>query len=240
MNIKLVSDFRDYWDHACDADGVEFRRMTTEGPTRRESLSFLEAHGVPVPMHGLVKNVIPKLLDKYRHIEPMALRKAFLAHYVHLVVYQDEQAHRGEGKSLEPCTMGTYQDKGDLYCTVHEPSRYRVSVRYLHIGRRRFWLCYRNRVAHLPWQSNGDISVGPPGGVTISVLGEALNEPDPFDIKVAAPLYAIDFVPSPTGLLAVDYNVAPGMKGTGIEEILQPNTIYKLIAEAVEQKLMGW
>jgi hypothetical protein len=240
MNVKLVSDFRDYWDHACDADGVEFRRMTTEGPTRREALSFLEAHGVPVPMHGLVKHVIPKVLDKYRHVGPMELRKALLAHYVHLVVYQDEMAHRGEGKSLEPCTMGTFERNGEMYCTVHEPSRYPVSFRYLHVGRRRFWLCYRNRVVGVPWQSNGDISVGPSQGVTISVLGEVLNESDPFDIKAAAVLYAIDFVPSEGGLLAVDYNIAPGMKGTGIEEILQPNAIYKLIAEAVEQKQMGW
>ena len=92
------------------------------------------------------------------------------------------------------------------------------------------------------WRSNVEV-VPPPGqgeGVVVKVLCEVLEASDPFDIKSAATLYAIDFVPSPSGLLAVDYNVAPGMKGTGIEAILQPNAIYKLIAESVEQKQMGW
>lgn len=78
--------------------------------------------------------------------------------------------------------------------------------------------------------------------VSVSVMGETLNRQNyalegehDFDFLDRYPLFAIDFVESLSHkqLMAIDFNTAPGMKGTGMEDIISTEQVVKLIREFV-------
>ena len=99
------------------------------------------------------------------------------------------------------------------------------SLRYLRIGRRRFWLHYTSAN---DWRSNV-------GAVTIEVLCEEKPMTGAHDDGVGLALFAIDFIRAGGigPLYAVDFNTAPGLAGTGIERRLTAREAYTEIAEAL-------
>ncbi len=135
-----------------------------------------------------------------------------------VVVYIDERAHRGDGKIV--CTA-RYARGLHPECLSAEyiPEPRGVSWRYLQVGLKRFWLEYRNPGG---WRSNvGD-------DVDVSVFCQETDGLHPF---FRLPLFAIDFVPGQK-LWAVDLNVAPGVRGSGVEKVLSGMDAAASIEEA--------
>jgi hypothetical protein len=63
----------------------------------------------------------------------------------------------------------------------------------------------------------------------VQVLAE---EPPDFHTRIKRPLFAVDFVGYGGGLVAIDFNLAPGLRGTGLENVLSPSEVYRLIEVA--------
>lgn len=119
-----------------------------------------------------------------------------------VVVYEDSVSTRGEGKVRLPYAAACASHPGALYSHYlgDEPG---VSYRLLKIGVRTFALRY---VSDDDWRSN----CGPEGTIDLRVL------PDGLVRTLPEPVWAVDAVRSGSALLAVDWNLAPGVQGTGV------------------------
>lgn len=205
MRVKLVSDFVDYYDHWFDREGEVFRRVSSDGMSRRQMLAYLNSLGLKTPPFGTVR----ELWSRYGELDRQILS---------VVVYLDETAHRGEGKIKLPVAEAVRRYPDHL-ATVYIPSTPQgaVSWRYLQVGAKVFWLEY----ASGDWRSNY-------GGVEIRVLS---REKDGYHSKIHLPLFAVDFVAAER-LYAVDFNVAPQVRGTGVEKLLPAREAAESIKEA--------
>jgi len=216
--VKLLSDFRDYYDHWFDGSDspFSFSRYSYSGMDREQALKYLYQIGFKVPLHGMAKDLY-KLKQAEYGDELTLFQDA-----VWLVVYLDKRSHRGERKLLMnlKSAMDNYGTcfASEYVFTAPSTIHGGLSFRYLKIGQRTFWLQYRSEN---DWRSNC-------GQVSIKVLRQ---EEDGYHKSIKHPLFAIDFVPSFDGLYAVDFNIAPGVKGTGVEEILP--------AKAAAQEIKG-
>lgn len=197
-----MSDFRDYYDHYFDRDGFELRRVTTDGPSRSEMFKLFKGSRIHTPRNGFVKDM------------PSDVKW--------MVVYQDESLHRGEGKLLMPAVEAR-QSYPELYCSEYlsfpknEPTMsykekyFGSSWRELVIGNNYFFLHYINCD---DWRSNvGD-------DIRIELNSEHRGKRPKKDLHY--PLYAIDYVfdDQVGDFAAVDLNVAPGIGGSPVEEVL--------------------
>lgn len=138
-----------------------------------------------------------------------------------VVVYLDEAAHRSEGKILvtEKEALEKYPDHlGAEYICVGLGWTWR----YLQVGDKRFWLEYRSNDS---WRSNY-------GDVKIEVLSQ---EKDGFHPRFEYPLFAVDFIPDipGEGFVACDFNIAPEIRGTGVENILPAKEAADAIKRAI-------
>lgn len=130
-----------------------------------------------------------------------------------VVVYLDEHKHQGDGKELM-----TYEEAlerfPDQYGCQYIPSEVNgmsETWRYLQLGDQSVWLRYRSDD---PWRSNC-------GDVNIEVISHHISGKP---IRMDRVLYAIDFVGTNIKY-AVDYNEAPGLHRTGLEEIYRPKEV---------------
>lgn len=99
------------------------------------------------------------------------------------------------------------------------PSGLGASWRYLQIGDKIFWLEYFSRD---DWRSNcGDVEVH-----TLAQMEDGYHK------HIKHPLFAVDFVWGDT-LYAIDFNIAPGVAGTGVENILPAKQAADAIKTAV-------
>lgn len=198
MKIKLESDFLDYYDHWFDGSdsNITFERMSTGGMSRREMFQFFADNGIKTPEFGQVTDIW-NTIDKS---------------LCNIVVYVNERAHRSECKILMKFGQ-SMQHARDCFASRHIPSRENeraVSERFLAIGDLFFWLKYSSDDF---WRSNY-------GNVEIEIVPKTEYEKYPY-IGFGLPLYAIDFVRSVDNILyAIDFNIAPQIKGTGIEDIV--------------------
>ncbi|MHB1702197.1 MAG: hypothetical protein ACYCSN_19090 [Acidobacteriaceae bacterium] len=200
MQLMLRSDFVDYYDHQFDLTGRPFPRFSRGGMNRRQMFAFLKRVGLEVPIHGIVRELYERM-EAYDQEYPEST--------MDLVVYLDETAHCGEGKIRLGIkeALAAHPDRfASMY--FHPPMDRAQSTRYLAVGDRAFWLQYESLD---DWRSNC-------GNVRIKVLGEEKTGRYPIPFA----LYAIDFVPigQLNERLAVDFNVAPGIRGTGVEDLL--------------------
>lgn len=230
--MKLRSDFVDYYDHAFSNKGKVFNRKSTIGPDRREMLFMMHHLGLKVPTHGLVKELYTNLLKNFSSAEEFKASKVH-DHYK-VVVYHDIKAHRGDGKSLMTATEAN-EKYPDAYGSQYLPSRLDKpkSWRYLAIGHRHFWMEFTSNDT---WRSNA-------GEVDIKMFTRPETEQadrvygvDLIAKGIKLPLFAIDFVPPSTHgssqhLTAVDFNVSPGLRGTPVENELDPSEVASLIEE---------
>jgi hypothetical protein len=207
VKIKLLSDFVDYYDHWFDLEGITFNRFSCSGMKRSEALKYLGSLGLRVPIFGRVKD-LPRLIDNYPQVADV-------------VIYLDETAHRGEGKIKMPL-MEALEKYPDHLATEYIqvlPAFAGYSWRYLQVGDKRFWLQY---FSSNDWRSNC-------GQVEIKILSK---EKDGYHPTIKYPLFAIDFLPA-GHLYAVDFNIAPQLNGTGIEDILSSREAAEAIKKAV-------
>jgi hypothetical protein len=226
MKLRLVSDFRDYYDHWFDLDGQPFERIAVGGMSRPEMLAYLDTLDLTAPRHGTVRELATEGFP--------------------LVVYTDERAHRGEGKQVMlpwdaereyPDTFAARYYGGLTICPItaywptaehnhHEQKCRSSTLRYLTVGRRTWVLGYWSDT---DWRSNcGE------GGVCV------LDEMSPLSIKwrgirekVGLPLWAFDAILTESQEIAVDFNIAPGLRGTGMEDVLSPAEVVDLLKEAL-------
>lgn len=221
MKIKIESNFRDYYDHAfCgsyETPDAIFQRDSTGGMSRPAMMTTFQSVGIQTPRHGLVQDLVPALEARYADY-PAELRQM-----MQVVVHVDEQAHAGEGKLAlsyaEALAQYPKQFAVEFLPTANVGS---VSYRYLRIGLRTFLLRYNSLD---DWRSNC-------GETHIEYLG-GTGRIDPettlfFDLS---PMIAIDYVQLGKTFLALDLNIAPGLKGTGIEKAMPPAAIFETVAE---------
>lgn len=216
-DVCLISDFTDYYDHwfgvryreptAIARHGPAFCRNTRDGTTRSVALGILHnILGLLVPDHGPAKHI--------------------LAAHGAAVVYTDEYAHRGEGKTLIELRGNEALPPliGWQMASQHFPGSPRpTSYRLLCIGPRRYALRYQSDDY---WRSNV-------GNVTIKRY-DPRALPDIPTIRQPWPLLAVDFVLSPDDMpIAIDLNTAPQIRGTPVEEDIEPREVASLIAEFI-------
>jgi hypothetical protein len=133
-----------------------------------------------------------------------------------LVVYTNERSHRGEGKLLLSLDAALRDHPGTL-ASVYVGQDHGISHRLLQVGEYSFWLRYQSK----DWRSNyGDVDV---------VLLDCGADYHP---TIDQPLFALDFV-GESPFLAVDFNIAPGIRGTGVEELLSGKEVVDAIKEAM-------
>ena len=214
--LILRSNFRDFYDHAFDSGGQVFNRIDTGGLNRRQMFSFLESLGLKTPPHGIVKELVPKLLSVYQQ----DFRDAAAKQILDVVVYTDEKAHRGEGKE-KVAAAEALERFPDHYCsefiytTQTESGR---SFRHLQVGTHNWWI---ESWSDSDWRSN----VGE-GGEYIRAEAEYGYQP-----KIKEPIFAVDFVKADR-LYAIDYNVAPSL--ASLKRTVTPTKIVESIKHAVE------
>ncbi|MBY0525585.1 MAG: hypothetical protein K2R98_19425 [Gemmataceae bacterium] len=133
--------------------------------------------------------------------------------WAEVVVYLDERAHCGDGKVRLPLEQAIMQYPQALASCFLPPGG--ESIRELHIGNR----CFRLRYTSVDdWRSNC-------GEGDCEVLGEVCLPA--YRGKVSHALFAIDFVPCGGKEWAVDFNIAPGMRGSGMERIMSASDVVK-------------
>lgn len=209
--LKLRSNFLDYYDHQFDLSGEEFRRMSNEGMNRIEMLDFMKSKRLIVPPYGVVRQ-----LKHHAYITPEAF----------VVVHLDINSHRGENKLLMRYREALEQYP-DAFMVMYASSFTGVSWRYLKVGSRSFILRYEGD----DWRSNWN---------TKNIIVES-DDASWIKIDITAPLFAIDFVKNErldgeNVMVAIDFNIAPQIKGSGIEDILSATEVVKLIRDAVEKE----
>lgn len=236
MKLRLYSDFRDYYDHMFDLEGEIHSRRAEGGLHRREMFSYLESCGYHVPINGTVREVVGRRTEDYFHSmerdarhflkyqDSIHLRSNFETNILLLVVYTDPTAHRGEGKLVMNASTALHSYP-ENYCSVYagryEP-KVTTSFRFLQIGDRSWYLVYQSQDS---WRSN----VGEE--VQIDLVGE---NPRGYHPCIREPIFAVDLVQSFTTMYCVDFNTAPGLKGSPIEDILTATEVVELIKRAVQ------
>lgn len=213
--IALRSDFRDYYDHWFDREGLVFHRHSQGGMSRGEMFEYLNIMGVPTPAYGSVFKLSKVLRDPDTPI----------------VVYLDPTAHRGKGKVK--LLLGEALQNYPRYLAtefIAAPGRRPMSLRYLQIGGRFFWLRYQSDDA---WRSNC-------GEVGIEILCSFAG----YHPTIKLPLFAIDYIPIqetlmdlPFNKVAVDFNIAPQIQGTGIESLISGRAVFEEIQKMVKEPI---
>lgn len=221
MKVKLLSDFVDYYDHWFDLEGIEFKRYSRSGMDRFAMFRFMEKLRINTPDYGTVREIHEQNQRKTK-----AGREASC--WQKVVVHLDVNAHRGEGKVLMSIDEA-YETYPDKFCVgfIHPTAFMPCTIRYLRVGNRFFWLEY---TSNDPWRSNC--------GSEINIKITRHGTIDEFNyVNLDEPLFAIDLVDGRmnkyiTGSWAIDYNIAPQIRGTGVEEILSA----KDCADEIKQK----
>lgn len=207
MQLRLKSDFIDYYDHWFDLNGYVFERFSRSGMDRKKMFAFLKEKGEKIPRVGTSK----QLLDD-------GIQKA--------VVYLDDMAHRAEGKILLLVSEAA-QEYPDYFCSefIEDPNQVVCTTRRLQVGDHAFWLRYTSDDA---WRSNY-------GTVEIDIIKHETS----LHPSIHHPLFAIDYVQGEAGRYAIDFNIAPQIKGTGIEEVLPPKKVVELIKSHYRPERVG-
>jgi len=202
MNIKLKTDFIDYYDHLFDRKGTPFYRYSENSLSRFDMFKYMNNKDINTVEYGY-----PNDLYKYKD------------DYNGLVIYKDLYKHRGEGKELvdfDTAKQKYNSDLASLYIDMSTDNYSAISYRLLQIGKYRYWIEYKSRDG---WRSNY-------GYVETDIVNEDINYSF---TKIPEPLYAIDFVISNNELLAIDFNTSPGLKSIGLKEELSAGEVVNQI-----------
>lgn len=223
-DIRLKSDFRDFYDHhfagsfAVDAPVYERFASSRERDRKTDHL-LLRCAGLRTPS-GQALGCWPG--------ETL------------VVAYVDERAHRGDGKR-----MGTVDAllreglSGNTYAVqwVGGDAARGRSLRLLSCGRSHYWLTYRQRDP-AEWRSNvGDVEVALADEAPPRLVERAIDAAGRLQFGLHEPLTAIDFVRDDTGrFLAIDINTAPGLPDDIITEAERPANASRVVAEFIASR----
>ena len=219
MKVSLKSDFHDYYDHCFDLDGIPFNRYSRQGVERRAILDYLSETGFQTPIYGTPQEIYEKIDTQLLERERDFRQKN--RHFLEVIVYLADNAHRGEDKVLIPLYQAINKYPNHLCTLFISPLPGSAkSLRYLQIGNKNFRLQYTSKD---DWRSNR-------GDVEIKVL---THGPDGYHPRVNYPLFAVDFIFNTGEYIAIDFNTSPVLEHTGIEEILAGEEVVKSINEAI-------
>jgi hypothetical protein len=223
--LRLISDYYDFYDH-CFASrhnltARPFERIAAPGPkglSKCDAFHLMEGAGLKCPRHGVVTE-----FTAFGEPRPRQL-----------VVYTNPYSHRGDDKLLVNF-LGALARYPLYDCSVYiePPAGYAAtSYRWLVLGAESFWLRYHSTDAG-EWRSNCGSEVEitlTSDRARLKDLNFLANNPNRQSAKLADyPLFAIDFVPDYERLWAVDFNPAPQLLHTGLEDVLGPGDVYALI-----------
>jgi hypothetical protein len=214
--MKLSTDHAQWYDAIFDGRGPTFHRMafTRGGLKKREQLALFDELGLATPPHGLVRELAGRSV-------PFGADPSIHRPELEVVVYEDELAHRGEGKRRIRLDEAL-AEQPDLYATMYVPPIDRaIVIRHVRIGRIGVWL--RQVSARAEWRSNVSDDE--------RVLARTHHREAPIVPRV---LWAIDFVPSAFGLLAIDFNTAPELSTLGEEKTIGAHEIAGELEHAAE------
>ncbi len=198
--MQLNTDHEQFYDAVFDRRGPVFHRMayTRGGLSKKAQFALFESLHLPTPPHGTVSELAAQLQTG---METGAVSAALQAHY-QCVVYGDELAHRGEGKELLTLIEASGRDPGAFASMFIPQNGPPVSFRLIRFGRLIFWL--RQQGEKGGWRSNQRDEE--------TFLGREMAQGTN---PIPRVLWAIDFIPGPSGLLAVDFNTAPELVTLG-------------------------
>lgn len=191
--MKLLTDYAQWYDELFDGTGVTFHRTarTRGGLPKREQFQLFERLGWRVPPHGL----IAELASQTGLAAAWQCPRTAWHREVEVVVYLDEFQHEGQGKLKLPLAEALTKypgHYGSLFIPLANPA---VSLRHVRLGRLGFWL---RQQGGQDWRSNQ---------LDHETVLARTTHPEPNPIPRV--LWAVDFLPAATGLLAVDFNTAP-------------------------------
>jgi len=209
MGLKLKSDFVDYYDHQFDAKGDIYERFSSTASTRADDLKYLADLGWTTPFYGISRNVIPYVITE---LGTSAL---------HFIVYLNEHAHRGEEKLKVTAEVALERFPDHFVVLYIRPDVPSKSYRFLQIGKKPFILIFKSNDE---WRSNC-------GDVEVRLMREGK---DGYHPTIHRPMFAIDYIVANKSLIAVDFNTAPGLKQTGLENVMKPHEVYREIHEAYQ------
>jgi len=219
MEFTIQSDYEDYYDNMFYDKGISFIRRADMGPKKSGIFELLEGIGLRTPRYGKVSKVVDQL-EKESFYSDSTITDFYL-----IVYFQQYQA--GGNNSIKvPAHEAMRLYPNHFCCEYIQPVResYPSSIRYLQIGNRRWWLRYVNMTDNpSEWRSNSGYNVA------VRIL-EEMRE-NKYHPAISEPIFAIDFIQT-LPLLAVDFTVAPVLKGTGIDKIVSPKDVYNLITSA--------
>jgi hypothetical protein len=204
--VVLQSDFRDYYDHAFD-------RIDGNMPYREFRRYSTSGPGRLEMLRTLARHF---RAPDFGTVEELASRD-----HVLVVVYLDPNAHRGDGKRVMPIDQALQECPHCLASQyIYRPGPAQ-SLRTLQVGRRRFVFHYQSS---RNWRSNvGVVEINP---------WKEIHSQSSF--AAAHPLWAVDSILDYQDTeYAVDFNLAPGLAGSGVEQLLSPTEVYQLIKEAL-------
>ena len=142
------------------------------------------------------------------------------------VVLHFSDEHAGRGKVITTLRDARIAAPDKLVVQYHSEARTR-SYRLLSVGSMRMSFMYESHY----WRSNV-------GDVEVAII-------DPFcynfeEINNRYPLYAIDFIETSKGFLAIDFNVSPGLEA--LKGIIQPWDVVYSIEKAVtlQSRTVSW
>jgi hypothetical protein len=198
--VQILTDYRQWYDEIFDGEPPVFERMafTRGGLSKSAQFGFFKSLLCAVPPHGIVK-------DLFNHLDSPCLGSTIpksLAIDIQCVVYLDEYAHRGEGKERMALAEAVTRYPNHYGCLYIPQSGPPLAYRMVRFGDLTFWL--RQTGDPSSWQSNRR------DHETVLEKQRA-SQPNP----VSRVLWAIDFLPTPFGLLAMDFNTAPELSTLG-------------------------
>lgn len=218
MRIKLKSDFRDFYDYAFHIHGNKtFDRIANDrSMSKSDQFEIFNKLTLKTPLIGTPQ----QLLDQGLGLIDL------------VVVYLDDRAHCGEGKhftELEDVLVNHPNTLCSQWINTTGLFDESISYRLLQIGYRAWLLRYMGMGG---WMSNHCYDT--------NIYVESEIEPIINPILEKYPLFAIDFV-NPVNAItpeytedlydcyAIDFNSAPGMRHTGMDEIITATEVYDLI-----------
>lgn len=217
--MQLITDHEQFYDAVFDGSGPAFHRMafTRGGLTKKAQFALFKSLSLATPPHGTISELAAQL---QAGLETGTVSAALQAHY-QCVVYGDELAHRGAGKELLTFIEAQSRDPETFASMFIPQNGPPVSFRLIRFGRLIFWT--RQQGEKGAWRSNQRDEE--------TLLGkDSAQGVNP----ISRVLWAIDFIPGPSGLLAVDFNTAPELAILGECGALTPEEALAELQFAVE------
>ncbi len=212
-SITLNSNFLDYYDHYFSNntnDSIVFERFNHRIMDRMETFDYLNKElKLPTPVYGSVED----LVDDFRE-------EGVFDHEdidIKLVIYKDLYSSEKVLVTLDEA-IDNYMSS---YASIYIPHRYDdvlISTRYIYICGSVHWVNYENEDIN-EWRSTYGKNTS-----SYYVGLDSMQYP-----SNGHTMFAVDFLPTNDGLVAIDFTLNPRIWGTGIENEIRSFDMYRMI-----------